>query len=56
MQVKNEGRKNMERKVISALGDAEEYLEADSKAGELETAKLDFYKAIELQKHKLNVS
>ena len=51
MQVKNEGRKNMERKVISALGDAEEYLEADSIR-----AKLDFYKAIELQKHKLNAS
>ena len=52
MQVKNEGRKNMEREVISAIDDAKNNLEAN--AEELETSKLNFYKAVDLHEYDVN--
>lgn len=56
MLVKNEARKYTEREVIIALNDAKKNLEADTKVEELEMAKLELYKAIELQEYNVSIT
>ena len=54
MQVKNEGRKNMERELISVIDNAKNNLEANTNAEELETSKLNFYKAVDRHEYDVN--